>query len=80
MKEMEARRQQIAEKKAEEEKARQAEEVQKAKLDAEKKKREREEEMKKLPAKPSTATTKKVGPVGTSSFRVCFQLIQFNLR
>lgn len=68
MKEMEARRQQIAEKKAEEEKARQVEETQKAKLEAEKKKREREEEMKKLPVKPPTATTKKVGPVALHLF------------
>ena len=59
MKEMEFRRQQVAEKKAEEEKARQAEEDQKAKLEAEKRKREREEDAsKKLPVKPST--TKKV--------------------
>ena len=72
MKEMEMRRQQIAEKKAGEEKARQAEETQKAKLEAEKRKREREEEMsKKLPVKPPTAATKKVGQVDTS-FRACF--------
>ena len=53
---MELRRQQIVEKKAEEEKARQAEEEQKAKLEAEKRKREKEEDTsKKLPVKPSAA-------------------------
>ena len=55
MKEMELRRQQIAEKRAEEK----AREEQRAKLEAEKKKLEREEDTgKKLPVKPPTATKK----------------------
>jgi len=59
MKEMELRRQQVAEKKAVEEKVRQAEEERKAKLEAEKRKREKEEDTSKKPAvKPSTITKK----------------------
>lgn len=59
MKEMELRRQQIAEKKAEVERARKAEEEQKARLEAEKKREREEDASKKLPAKPHP-TSKKV--------------------
>lgn len=78
---MELRRQQIAEKKAEE-KTRQAEEEQKAKLEAEKKKREREEEAsKKQPSKTTktTKTTKKVSRNDFSSFQTLFGLIGSDL-
>jgi hypothetical protein len=65
MKELELRRQQIAEKKAEAEKAKQAEEERKARLEAEKKRERAEDASKKLPAKPPTKT--KVS-CGVSSF------------
>lgn len=75
---MELRRQQIAEKKAEGEKARQAEEERKAKLEAEKRRREKEEDVsKKPPVKPPT-TTKKVSRDVSSSFRSHYE--RFNLR
>lgn len=72
---MELRRQQVAEKKVEEEKARQVEEEQKAKLEAEKRKREKEEDAsKKPPAKPS-AITKKVSHDSSPLLRL--RLIDF---
>src|SRR5258708_29158760 len=59
MKEMELRRQQIAEKKAELERVKQVEEEQKARLEAEKRREREEGASKKLPTKPPM-TTKKV--------------------
>ncbi|KAF9786958.1 hypothetical protein BJ322DRAFT_1107046 [Thelephora terrestris] len=58
MKEMELRRQQIAEKKAEVEKSKKAEEEQKARLEAEKKREREEDASKKVLAKPPTTTKK----------------------
>ena len=78
MKEMELRRQQIVEKKAEVERIRQAEE-QKARLEGEKGREKGEGTSKKLPAKPPT-TTKKVNRDGFLSLKTCFKPVCSDLR
>lgn len=73
MKELELRRQQISEKKAEVEKAKQAEEERKVRLEAEKKRERAEDASKKLPPKLPTKT-KKVSCGGFSFLRIRSEL------
>jgi hypothetical protein len=79
MKEMELRRQQIAEKKAELERTRQAEEEQNARFEAEKRREREEGASKKIPTKTPTAT-KKVSRDSFSSFQTRFKPVHSNLR